>query len=98
VLEVGRDTDQRDGFCVGWYGARQQPGLFRSIRPAWNDFNLREIAAQVESLLLLGRGHTPWLLARVLDSDPSRGDMRGEKQPRVTMPDRGPCAANGGQS
>ncbi|HEX5131581.1 MAG TPA: class II glutamine amidotransferase [Candidatus Krumholzibacteria bacterium] len=38
-----------DGFGVGWYGLREQPGLFRSIRPAWNDFNLRDLAAQIES-------------------------------------------------
>jgi predicted glutamine amidotransferase len=40
-----------DGFGVGWYGLREQPGLFRSIRPAWNDFNLRDLAAQIESRL-----------------------------------------------
>ncbi len=42
-----------DGFGVGWYGTREFPGLFRSIRPAWNDFNLRDMAAQVESPLFL---------------------------------------------
>jgi glutamine amidotransferase len=42
-----------DGFGVGWYGTRPLPGLFRSIRPAWNDFNLRDLAAQVESRLFL---------------------------------------------
>ena len=42
-----------DGFGVGWYGLREHPGLFRSTRPAWNDFNLRDIAAQVESHLFL---------------------------------------------
>lgn len=42
-----------DGFGVGWYGPRGQPGLFRSIRPAWNDFNLRDLAAQIESPLIL---------------------------------------------
>jgi hypothetical protein len=42
-----------DGFGVGWYGSRRRPGLFRSIRPAWNDFNLRNIAAQVDSHLFL---------------------------------------------
>ena len=25
-----------DGFGVGWYGTRPTPGLFRSLRPAWN--------------------------------------------------------------
>lgn len=42
-----------DGFGVGWYGPRPAPGLFRSIRPAWNDFNLRDLAAQIESPLFL---------------------------------------------
>jgi predicted glutamine amidotransferase len=42
-----------DGFGVGWYGARATPGLYRSIRPAWNDFNLRDLAAQVESRLFM---------------------------------------------
>jgi len=42
-----------DGFGVGWYGARSEPGLFRSIRPAWNDFNLRDLAAQVDSHLFM---------------------------------------------
>ena len=42
-----------DGFGLGWYGTREFPGLFRSIRPAWNDFNLRDLAAQIESPLYL---------------------------------------------
>ncbi|MGH9323104.1 MAG: class II glutamine amidotransferase [Vicinamibacteria bacterium] len=42
-----------DGFGVGWYDARGRAGLFRSIRPAWNDFNLREIAALTNSSLFL---------------------------------------------
>jgi predicted glutamine amidotransferase len=42
-----------DGFGVGWYGPRPFPGLFRSLRPAWNDFNLRDLAAQIDSQLFL---------------------------------------------
>jgi glutamine amidotransferase len=42
-----------DGFGVGWYGDRDTPGLFRSIRPAWNDFNLRDLAANIRSPLFL---------------------------------------------
>lgn len=42
-----------DGFGVGWYGARERPGVFRSVRPAWNDFNLRDLAANIESHLML---------------------------------------------
>jgi predicted glutamine amidotransferase len=42
-----------DGFGVGWYGGRTRPGRFRSIRPAWNDSNLHELAAHIESPLFL---------------------------------------------
>jgi glutamine amidotransferase len=42
-----------DGFGIGWYGKRPLPGLFRSIRPAWNDSNLRDLTAQVESPLFM---------------------------------------------
>ena len=42
-----------DGFGVGWYGPRPFPGVFRSLRPAWNDFNLRDLAAQIDSRLFL---------------------------------------------
>lgn len=42
-----------DGFGLGWYGAKPFPGLFRSIRPAWNDFNLRDLCAQIDSHLFL---------------------------------------------
>jgi predicted glutamine amidotransferase len=46
-------TTNGDGFGVGWYGERKKPGLFRSIRPAWNDFNLHELAAHITSPLFL---------------------------------------------
>jgi len=42
-----------DGFGVGWYGKWERPGLFHSIRPAWNDSNLRDLAANIESPLFM---------------------------------------------
>jgi len=42
-----------DGFGVGWYGRHENPGLFRSVRPAWNDLNLRDLAAHIEAGLFL---------------------------------------------
>ena len=42
-----------DGFGIGWYGARAFPGLFKEIQPAWNNANLQDLAAQVESPLFL---------------------------------------------
>ena len=35
-----------DGFGLGWYGERTEPGLYRDLRPAWSDENLRSITAQ----------------------------------------------------
>lgn len=40
-----------DGFGLGWYGEREEPGLYREILPAWSDDNLRHIARQVRSRL-----------------------------------------------
>jgi predicted glutamine amidotransferase len=42
-----------DGFGVGWYGHRDQPGLFRSVAPAWGDRNFRDLCGQVTSRLFL---------------------------------------------
>ena len=40
-----------DGFGVGWYGEREVPGLYREVRPAWSDENLRSLCSQVRSPL-----------------------------------------------
>jgi len=54
LASKSRDTPTNgDGFGVGWYSNWERPGLFRSIRPAWNDTNLRELAANIESHLFL---------------------------------------------
>ena len=42
-----------DGFGVGWYGTGEGPGRYRSVAPAWNDANLQELCAHVESPLFL---------------------------------------------
>ncbi len=48
---LGAETTNGDGFGVGWYDAAAAPGLFRSIEPAWNDLNLRELAGHISSRL-----------------------------------------------
>jgi predicted glutamine amidotransferase len=48
---LGATTTNGDGFGVGWYDDRQLPRLYRSTHPAWNDRNLRELAAGVSSPL-----------------------------------------------
>jgi glutamine amidotransferase len=46
---LGAEATNGDGFGVGWYGERETPGVFRSIEPAWNDRNLRDLAAHISS-------------------------------------------------
>jgi glutamine amidotransferase len=46
---LGAETTNGDGFGIGWYDAEETPGVFHSIEPAWNDQNLRELAAHVRS-------------------------------------------------
>ena len=40
-----------DGCGFGWYGEREEPGVFRDVLPAWNDQNLISIACQVKTFL-----------------------------------------------
>ena len=49
---LGVETTNGDGFGVGWFGAEETPAVFRSIEPAWNERNLRELAAHVRSHLV----------------------------------------------
>jgi glutamine amidotransferase len=49
----GVETTNGDGFGIGWYGRKPEPRLYRSTSPAWNDRNLRELAAEVHSGLFL---------------------------------------------
>jgi predicted glutamine amidotransferase len=46
---LGATTTNGDGFGVGWYDEDDVPRLYRSTHPAWNDRNLRELAAGVSS-------------------------------------------------
>lgn len=46
-------TTNGDGFGIGWYGKRDVPGVYKDIRPAWNDANLQALAAQIESPMFL---------------------------------------------
>jgi predicted glutamine amidotransferase len=50
---LGATTTNGDGFGVGWYDDADTPRLYRSVHPAWNDRNLRELAAGISSRLFL---------------------------------------------
>src|SRR6202051_958296 len=41
-----------DGFGLGWYGTHPEPGLYREIRPAWPDENLRYLCRHLQSHLV----------------------------------------------
>jgi glutamine amidotransferase len=40
-----------DGFGMGWYGEHPEPGLYREVRPAWSDENLRYLCRHIKSHL-----------------------------------------------
>jgi glutamine amidotransferase len=48
---LGATTTNGDGFGIGWYGNGNGPGVYRSVHPAWNDRNLRELAEHTSSPL-----------------------------------------------
>jgi predicted glutamine amidotransferase len=47
--QLGAEETNGDGFGVGWYGDQATPAVFRSIEPAWNDRNLRELSGHITS-------------------------------------------------
>ncbi len=50
--DAGADPTNGDGFGVGWYSELGGiPGMYKSIQPAWNDRNLRELAKHISSPL-----------------------------------------------
>jgi predicted glutamine amidotransferase len=51
--QLGATTTNGDGFGLGWYGSGNGPGVYRSIHPAWNDRNLRELAEHTTSPLFV---------------------------------------------
>jgi predicted glutamine amidotransferase len=50
ALEATASTNG-DGFGLGWYGEHEEPGLYREVRPAWSDENLRHLCRHIHSHL-----------------------------------------------
>jgi predicted glutamine amidotransferase len=50
ALESAGSTNG-DGFGLGWYGEHKEPGLYREVRPAWSDENLRHLCRHIRSHL-----------------------------------------------
>ena len=49
--QQGAARTNGDGFGIGWYGSRAEPGVFREVLPAWNDLNLQTLTRQIQSEL-----------------------------------------------
>jgi glutamine amidotransferase len=47
--KLGAEATNGDGFGIGWYDLHPTPGVFKSIEPAWNDANLRELSGHISS-------------------------------------------------
>jgi glutamine amidotransferase len=49
--EEAATTTQGDGFGIGWYGEREEPGVYREVMPAWSDDNLLALSRTLRSRL-----------------------------------------------
>lgn len=47
----GKSATNADGFGIGWYGGRDEPGTYRDTLPAWSDENLQSLSHQIRSHL-----------------------------------------------
>lgn len=63
-----------DGFGIGWYIPEidNEPCVFRSIKPAWSDMNLRNLARKILSPLIFAhvRAASPGSLVEEVNSHP----------------------------
>ncbi|MEI7447341.1 MAG: class II glutamine amidotransferase, partial [Burkholderiales bacterium] len=46
-----KTVTQGDGVGLGWYGEREEPGVYREARPAWSDLNLQSLCRSVRTRL-----------------------------------------------
>ena len=49
---LGAEETNGDGFGIGWYGEYETPALFKSVEPAWDDENQRDLALHIRSGLV----------------------------------------------
>jgi predicted glutamine amidotransferase len=51
---MGATTTNGDGFGIGWYDgdADLEPAVYKSVAPAWNDANLREVSRHIRTPLM----------------------------------------------
>ena len=49
--EEAKTVTNGDGFGIGWYGEREEPGVYREVMPAWSDDNLLALSGTLKSRL-----------------------------------------------
>ncbi len=49
--EEAKVVTNGDGFGIGWYGDRAEPGVYREVMPAWSDDNLLALSQTLSSRL-----------------------------------------------
>ena len=49
--EEAKAVTNGDGFGIGWYGERAEPGVYRELMPAWSDDNLLALSQTLSSRL-----------------------------------------------
>ena len=47
--EEAKAVTNGDGFGIGWYGERPEPGVYREVMPAWSDDNLLALSQTLSS-------------------------------------------------
>lgn len=52
-LPDGAFPTNGDGFGIGWYDEKPEPGVYRDLRPAWADENLLHLSAHIRSALFI---------------------------------------------
>jgi predicted glutamine amidotransferase len=64
--ERAKSSTHGDGFGIGWYGERGEPGVYREVMPAWSDENLLSLARTLRSRLFFAhvRAATGTAIAR----------------------------------
>jgi predicted glutamine amidotransferase len=49
--EEAKVVTNGDGFGIGWYGERPEPGVYREVTPAWSDDNLLALSQTLRARL-----------------------------------------------
>jgi predicted glutamine amidotransferase len=66
------ETTNADGFGVGFYTSLPEPGIFRTVHPAWSDPNLHNLCAHINSRNFM---------AHVRDASPGMAVQESNTQP-----------------